>query len=602
MGKQSNRQMIVYLPLVVLATFVVAVCPLILVWRLRQTGAVSSVWAAVGLGAALSFGASYLGAALWKTRTHSEDILFGELMLWGWVQRWRIERRLAAATDLLGIHDGIPGSVEGGRLTDEQRADLLARLASALEARDPYTHGHSRRVARHASSIAKRMGLAPEEIAKVRTAAAMHDVGKVKTPIAVLHKEGKLTDEEFDVIKRHPGEGAAMVSMLRDDELTAMVRHHHERLDGTGYPQRLGGDAIPIGARIIAVADTFDAITSTRAYRSAHAHKRALDILHSEAGTQLDPDAVKAFCSCYSGMRPLAVWTLLASAPQRLVSWFGGGLGSANAASMVNVMGTAATTAVVGGVVLGSIVHPPAHSHRALRTAAVESAALATGHRAESARPALHASGRATAPPPHTITGSNRSGCPGRRRADATHAGGHPPAVGEPCRSERAPGRGSERGSAPRSQHLPAARRLSPSRAVPRHAGARTHRPSHPRRSWRRAGWSQLARPRAGAGHRHSHRNQPEHRLPGHRAGPGAGARQRQRSAAAGSPRTGVGRRGRPGGGGRARPWAWPPPQAPPSPLRRRRRRRASEKRLRPDRTATVSWCLRSPCRARPLI
>lgn len=412
MGKQSNRQMIVYLPLVVLATFVVAVGPLILVWRLRQTGAVSSAWAAVGLGAALSFGASYLGAALWKTRTHSEDILFGELMLWGWVQRWRIERRLAAATDLLGIHDGIPGSVEGGRLTDEQRADLLARLASALEARDPYTHGHSRRVARHASSIAKRMGLSPEEIAKVRTAAAMHDVGKVKTPIAVLQKEGKLTDEEFDVIKRHPGEGAAMVSMLRDDELTAMVRHHHERLDGTGYPQRLGGDAIPIGARIIAVADTFDAITSTRAYRSAHAHKSALDILHSEAGTQLDPDAVKAFCSCYSGMRPLAVWTLLASAPQRLVSWFGGGLGSANAASMVNVMGTAATTAVVGGVVLGSIVHPPAHSHRALRTAAVESAALATGHR-ESARPALHASGRATGPRPTRSPGRTAPAAPG---------------------------------------------------------------------------------------------------------------------------------------------------------------------------------------------
>lgn len=331
-----------------------------------------------------------MGAALWKTRPHSEDLLFGELMLWGWVQRWRIERRLAAATDLLGLSEGVPRNVPGGRLTDEQRADLLTQLASTLEARDPYTHGHSRRVARHSSNIAKRMGLSAEEVAKVRTAAAMHDVGKVKTPIAVLHKEGKLTDEEFAIIKRHPGEGAVMVAMLRDDELTAMVRHHHERLDATGYPDRLAGEAIPVGARIIAVADTFDAIISTRAYRSARAHKRALDILDAEAGTQLDPDAVKAFCRCYSGMRPLAVWTLLAGVPQRLVSWFGNGLGTANAASMVNVMATATTTAIVGGAVLGSLAHPPAHSHRTVRIAAGESTALATAHRSESPRPARH--------------------------------------------------------------------------------------------------------------------------------------------------------------------------------------------------------------------
>lgn len=269
MGKQSNRQMFVYLPLVVLVTFLVAVCPVVLVWWLRASGAVRSGWVAAGLGAAASFGASYVGGALWKTRPHSEDLLFGELMLWGWVQRWRGERRLAAATDLLGLSEGVPRNVPGGRLTDEQRADLLTRLASTLEARDPYTHGHSRRVARHSSNIARRMGLSAEEVAKVRTAAAMHDVGKVKTPIAVLHKEGKLTDEEFAIIKRHPVEGAVMVAMLRDDELTGMVRHHHERLDGTGYPDRLGGEAIPVGARIIAVADTFDAITSTRAYRSA---------------------------------------------------------------------------------------------------------------------------------------------------------------------------------------------------------------------------------------------------------------------------------------------------------------------------------------------
>src|SRR5205085_6039106 len=160
---------------------------------------------------------------------------------------------------------------------------LLAQLAAALEAGDPYTHGHSRRVAHHAAMIAKGMGLPKQQVAKVRTAAVLHDVGKINTPTAILHKPGRLTDDEFDVIKLHPVDGAEMVSKLGDAELTAIVRHHHERLDGTGYPNRLPGGEIPLGARIIAVADTFDAITSTRPYRPANPHKRAMDILAKEA-------------------------------------------------------------------------------------------------------------------------------------------------------------------------------------------------------------------------------------------------------------------------------------------------------------------------------
>jgi HD-GYP domain-containing protein (c-di-GMP phosphodiesterase class II) len=99
------------------------------------------------------------------------------------------------------------------------------------------------------------------------------------------------------VIKLHPAEGADMTVVLDDPQLTAIVRHHHERLDGTGYPDRLSGEAIPLGARIIAVADTFDAITSTRPYRGAAPHKRALEILRQESGAQLDPDAVRASLS-----------------------------------------------------------------------------------------------------------------------------------------------------------------------------------------------------------------------------------------------------------------------------------------------------------------
>ncbi|MDQ3644380.1 MAG: HD-GYP domain-containing protein, partial [Actinomycetota bacterium] len=365
MGKRSSRQEIAYLPLVLCATFVVTVCPVILVWWLRDSGAVTSVWAGIAIGVAGSFGASFVGAALWKRGTGSRDVLFGEVMLWGWVQRWRAERRLATATDVLGLRHGPRRSVAAGRLTQEERAGLLTQLASALEVRDPYTHGHSRRVARHASNIAKRMGLPTAEVAKIRTAGVIHDVGKVKIPAGVLRKEGKLTDAEFEVVKRHPVEGATMISTLGDDELTAIVRHHHERLDGTGYPDRLAGEAIPLGARIIAVADTFDAITSTRPYRSAHAHKEALGILKAEAGAQLDPDAVRAFCSYYTGRRGLALWTILAHGPERLASWVGGGLSSAKAASAANVMATATTaaaTAAVAGAALGPLVEAPVRS------------------------------------------------------------------------------------------------------------------------------------------------------------------------------------------------------------------------------------------------
>lgn len=131
-----------------------------------------------------------------------------------------------------------------------------------------------------------------------------------------------------------------------------MVRHHHERMDGTGYPAGLSGEAIPVGARILAVADTFDAITSTRPYRHANAHKKALDILASEAGSQLDPDAVRAFCRCYSGRKPLAYWSLLVNARPQIVSFLGGGLSPASAASFV---APGATAAAVGAVALSSL-------------------------------------------------------------------------------------------------------------------------------------------------------------------------------------------------------------------------------------------------------
>ena len=161
-------------------------------------------------------------------------------------------------------------------------------------------------------------------MAKVRTAAATHDVGKVHTPREVLTKPGRLTDAEYEIVKKHPGDGAAMVAEMGDPEITAMVRHHHERLDGSGYPDGLAAGDIPLGARIIAVADTFDAMTSGRPYRAACKHKKALDVLSGEAGTRLDPVAVAAFLRYYSGKRSVAWSALFIDAPPRLISWVGG--------------------------------------------------------------------------------------------------------------------------------------------------------------------------------------------------------------------------------------------------------------------------------------
>ncbi len=164
------------------------------------------------------------------------------------------------------------------------------------------------------------------------------------------------------MIKRHPRDGALMAAALRDPELTSMVEHHHERLDGTGYPDRLSGEEIPLGARIIAVADTFDAITSGRSYRPVSPHKEAIDILKDDAGARLDPAAVRAFCGYYAGRRPLALWAFVAGLPERVVSWFGGSV-----ASVASTAKVVAVAVLVGGVAgtSATIGLPPAQNHPA---------------------------------------------------------------------------------------------------------------------------------------------------------------------------------------------------------------------------------------------
>ncbi|MDQ6751484.1 MAG: HD-GYP domain-containing protein, partial [Actinomycetota bacterium] len=348
----------------VLATFYVALAPLVVVWELRAAGVVHSPLLSIAAVLGLSLFASSIGSEWWKKRQGSQDVLFGDLIAWSWIRRWRLERRLDEARTLL---EGTPDR----SVDPASQARLLQALASTLEGRDPYTHGHSRRVARFSVLIAKRMGLPEEMVAKVRTAAAVHDVGKIKVSRAVLNKPGKLTDEEFDLIKRHAEYSARMVERLGDHQITAIVRHHHERLDGTGYPDGLSGEDVPVGSRIIAVADTFDALTSKRPYRRPKSHKAAMDILAREAGTQLDPEAVRAFRGYYSGRRALTLWNGATLLPERLLSALSTALHTGGAASGAQLLTAAAVSTLVGGTAVLSATPPTSAADRAPRRPAV---------------------------------------------------------------------------------------------------------------------------------------------------------------------------------------------------------------------------------------
>ena len=169
-------------------------------------------------------------------------------------------------------------------------------LAATLEARDKYTYGHSRRVSRYAVATAEALNLAPEQVAVISAAALLHDIGKVGIPDHVLNKEGKLLDEEWELLKQHPRLSATIVGHVPSlAACLAAVRHHHERWDGNGYPSGLKGEAIPIEARILTVTDAFEAMISERPYRKALTFKQAVAELEKCSGTQFDPKVVHAF-------------------------------------------------------------------------------------------------------------------------------------------------------------------------------------------------------------------------------------------------------------------------------------------------------------------
>jgi HD-GYP domain-containing protein (c-di-GMP phosphodiesterase class II) len=178
----------------------------------------------------------------------------------------------------------------------EMSMDTVRTLVSAVDQKDPYTSGHSNRVGYYAKLLGMELGFDERQLRELEWSALLHDVGKIGIRDEVLKKSGRLTDEEFEHIKEHPVRGFEVV---RDNPhfRSALdgVLHHHERYDGKGYPKGLSGEGIPLQARIIQIADIFDALTTTRSYRNAFHWERAVDILEEESGTVVDPQLCVRF-------------------------------------------------------------------------------------------------------------------------------------------------------------------------------------------------------------------------------------------------------------------------------------------------------------------
>jgi putative nucleotidyltransferase with HDIG domain len=205
--------------------------------------------------------------------------------------------------------------IESALVIEEQRSQFLQTLntlARAVEARDHYTGSHTLRVSDYSLLLARQMGLSVEDQERVRVGTPLHDIGKIGIPDSILRKPGKLTVEEFEEMKSHPAKGVAILeSFPALGVILPIVRSHHERWDGRGYPDGIGGEGIPLIARVVAVADAFDALTSDRCYRTGMPPAPAFEEIRRCAGTQFDPACVRAFLAIQFAIEAsLAQWRL----------------------------------------------------------------------------------------------------------------------------------------------------------------------------------------------------------------------------------------------------------------------------------------------------
>lgn len=191
---------------------------------------------------------------------------------------------------------GQMGMIPAGVLTTATRSQIIA-LAAMVDAKDPYTITHSKGVSEIAETIGEAAGLSAKQLADLRDAALLHDIGKVGVPDAILTKPDNLSGEEWEIMKRHATEGARIVGFVKElAPLVPLIRHHHERYDGTGYPDGLKDKDIPLGARILCIADAYDTMTTPRGYREVLSQKDALEELRWCSEKQFDPQLVEAFC------------------------------------------------------------------------------------------------------------------------------------------------------------------------------------------------------------------------------------------------------------------------------------------------------------------
>ena len=220
----------------------------------------------------------------------SNEVLLGIVLLavvYLWIQEVRDRRRMQVVNEeLLATQEELK----------ESNIAAMKALITSEEARDPYTSGHSRRVTEYAVAIAKKMGLDEARARHIEYAGYLHDIGKIGISDAILNKESRLTDEEWRIIRKHPNTALEILNPLKFlPEEKVIIKHHHERYDGNGYPDGLKGEDIPVGARIMAVADSFDAMNSKRPYRDAFPEDKIITELKTVRGTQLDPKIVDIF-------------------------------------------------------------------------------------------------------------------------------------------------------------------------------------------------------------------------------------------------------------------------------------------------------------------
>lgn len=209
----------------------------------------------------------------------------------------------------LGVQLGL--RLENLRLISElsrHQASSVQALAAAIEVKDRYTSGHTKRVGAYANAIVDRLHLVDSEKEKIRLAGVLHDIGKIGVPDRILLKPGKLTESEWDEMRLHTEAGFDIVSRVAGlEEVAEILRHHHERWDGSGYPRGLKRDEIPFASRVIAVADTFDAIVTDRPYRRRLAPSEARDIIIEHSGMHFDPVVVAAFEAAFSDLEASAL-------------------------------------------------------------------------------------------------------------------------------------------------------------------------------------------------------------------------------------------------------------------------------------------------------